>query len=763
MAILTSPALYTVEIRDQFGRLVIVITRPQQKQFSLYRNKPGSAQFVLDLYDPQALPQYLVNSVNQIVFRRNQVPVFAGMLMYHEPKVDDSDTQKEVDITATGYFDLLDYRMITTDFPGFDALHNKLPFPPTDIGEIAWTLIDYAQFPVPNADDTTQSTVAIDGVISVQQSFLAPGTSNLRQLKFVIQNGSLFQGRVGSATSNTLTDNSASWTPNAFVGGTIVINSGTDSGDSQIIASNTSNTVTLYGSSPIVSGTATSATANTLTDTSKSFTPGALVGGSIELTGGTDAGDSAIIIANTSNTVTISTTWGVVPDNTTTYNISKSLNNGGVTSVTGSTLTDTNQSWLTNALVGKTISITAGTDSNDAAEIIANTSNTVTISGTWLVDPDTTSTYQITPELNGNWALTPDTTSTYQITPATPLTTGNLTVQLINDLNGLPKGTVIPNSFQSIPLTSVPSSLSWFEVDYSSGPNVSLIEGQKYWLSLALDTVQTPGNTVNVQVLNTDFYPLGMAYSLQNPALFTPDEDLQFFVLMNDNSYTMTKNTYLDIEKGTIQQSFRLAPTFDQYKHIKAAIEDMSTTYNGIDFAINVTIDPVTNFMSKFFNVYYPSIGVINTSLPFTYPGNIKKIEKPKDGTTLINEVYMRGQGSGTAQLTTIVRDNESILTYGVRQVDQSEPDIPDLQTLTSQGQEYIRVNKDPSDLPAVFLDGNFPPALGAYGIGDLIQVSINDPRAPILNFSSQYKIEEIDVTVDDDGVEEIQLNCSPV
>lgn len=759
-----SPAIYLVELRDPYGRLVTVLARPQQKQFSLYRNKPGSCQFVLDLYDPQATPLNLANSINSVVFRRNSTPVFAGQITYHEPKVTDSDS-KTVDVVATGYFDQLDYRMVTNDYPGFDAIHNKLYFAPQDAGQVAWTLINYAQFPVPNADDSTASTVTIDGVKTVQQSFQASGTALLKMLKFVVQNGSFFSGTVKSATTTTLTDTSASWSTNAFVGGTVSITTGTDSGDSQIIVSNTATAITLYGNNLVYTGTATSTGTTTLTDSGASFpTSGnGLKGGTLAITGGTDSGDNRIIFSNTSTTITIVGAWQTTPDTTSTYTATTSICNGLATSATTSTITDSNQSWLTNALVGKAISITSGTDVSDAASIVSNTATTITIQGTWLLTPDTTSTYQITPQLTGTWSLTPDNTSSYSIIPATPLTTGNLTVSLINDSGGTPTGSVVANSTKTIAMNTIPNTLGWFEIDYAASPGVSLTGGQTYWLSLSLDTVQTAGNGLLVQVLNTNYYQNGKATSLTNPTLFTSDQDIQFFVLLTDNSYQMTKNTYMGIQQGTIQPSFRIAPIFDRYKHIKAAIEDLSTVWNGIDFSITVQIDPATNYMTKYFNVYYPGIGQQNTALNFSYPGNIKKMNKPKDGTKLINEVYMRGQGSGTAQLLAVARDNSSLASYGVRQSDQSQPDISDQTTLTSFAIEYIRVNSTPSDLPGMILDGNMPPSIGTYGIGDFIAISVNDPRAPILSFNQSYRCEALSTTIDDDSVEEIEIQLSNI
>ena len=68
-------------------------------------------------------------------------------------------------------------------------------------------------------------------------------------------------------------------------------------------------------------GTVTSATSNTLTDTSKSWATDIWKGRYVEITGGTGAGQIRLILSNTSDTLTLSASWAVVPDSTSTYRI----------------------------------------------------------------------------------------------------------------------------------------------------------------------------------------------------------------------------------------------------------------------------------------------------------------------------------------------------------------------------------------------------------------------------------------------------------
>jgi hypothetical protein len=74
--------------------------------------------------------------------------------------------------------------------------------------------------------------------------------------------------------------------------------------------------------SPVHTGTATSATASTLTQTGAGWTSNAFKDFSIEITGGTGAGQTRRISAHSSQTITgLSSNWTVTPDATSTFKI----------------------------------------------------------------------------------------------------------------------------------------------------------------------------------------------------------------------------------------------------------------------------------------------------------------------------------------------------------------------------------------------------------------------------------------------------------
>jgi hypothetical protein len=514
---------YSVECRDGYGQLVANILRPQNKSFSLYRNKAGACTFTLDLFDPQA--NYDIFKLNQydIVFRRLGTPIFAGQISMVTPHIDGDD--KKMDITATGYYDLLDSRYITMDYPGYDALHNNVPFADTDSGEVIAQLIENTQFPL----TSEYAQLLSSSTISFNQSFIPAGDGSITEIRLLLTNTSAV--------------------------GNIMLGLYTDSSDSP----------------------------NTL-------------------------------VANSQITVASST---------------------------------------------------------------------------------------------------------------------------------------------------IPTDMSWVTFNYSSN-NPVLSTGVKYWIKLTTDTNQATNCGIAWSWLNSyDFYTNGRAYSPENPSLFTPTTDFQFFIKSSDNSFQMTKNCYLGFNKGTIATSFDIAPVYTLYKKMKSCIDDVSSNHDGVDFNFTVSIDPVTNLMTKYYNVFYPRQGVDNTSLIFQYPGNIKKISKSYDGKNMVNETAVRGQGSGIDQVIVTIPDPTSIQTYSLRQDVDQESDVPDEATLTTLGQEYVRIRKDPLDLPEVTLDGNVEPFVGSYGIGD--QIYINAQFTTVIDISQIYRIEELNCVIDDNDMEEVNLTLSIV
>ena len=79
--------------------------------------------------------------------------------------------------------------------------------------------------------------------------------------------------------------------------------------------------VNITSVSSINNGTATSATANSITDTSKTFTADEFQNKFLVITGGVGVGQAMLITSNTDTTITTTKNFTVTPDNTSTYKI----------------------------------------------------------------------------------------------------------------------------------------------------------------------------------------------------------------------------------------------------------------------------------------------------------------------------------------------------------------------------------------------------------------------------------------------------------
>lgn len=86
--------------------------------------------------------------------------------------------------------------------------------------------------------------------------------------------------------------------------------------------------------SAIDSGTSSgSNTAVNFNDTTKTWTTNVYVGGAVKITGGTGSGQTRIIASNTSTQLNVVDAWGTIPDNTSTYQIYESKAFGNVWSL----------------------------------------------------------------------------------------------------------------------------------------------------------------------------------------------------------------------------------------------------------------------------------------------------------------------------------------------------------------------------------------------------------------------------------------------
>lgn len=136
---------------------------------------------------------------------------------------------------------------------------------------------------------------------------------------------------------------------------------------------------------------------------------------------------------------------------------------------TGTTLNDTNQSWLTDEWAGRTISITGGTNSGNVCNVASNTGTQITISGcaglnNWATVPDTTSTYAISGPGNVSGTSTGGNTGTTLNDMSQSWTTNQFTGQSITITGGTNSGDVcqiVGNTATQVTISSCNGAATW--------------------------------------------------------------------------------------------------------------------------------------------------------------------------------------------------------------------------------------------------------------------------------------------------------------
>lgn len=141
-------------------------------------------------------------------------------------------------------------------------------------------------------------------------------------------------------------------------------------------------------------GYATSATASSLVDSTKSWLLGQWTGYKVRIISGTGiANGEQAITASNSTSITVASWAAATPDSTSKYII---MDTFGTVTTGGSTtvITDATKNWVSGALVGKRVRVMSGVNTGVEVAITANTATTWT-TGTTLTSTTTDMTYSI--------------------------------------------------------------------------------------------------------------------------------------------------------------------------------------------------------------------------------------------------------------------------------------------------------------------------------------------------------------------------------
>jgi hypothetical protein len=188
------------------------------------------------------------------------------------------------------------------------------------------------------------------------------------------------------------------------------------------------------------------------------------------------------------------------------------------------------------------------------------------------------------------------------------------------------------------------------------------------------------------------------------------------------------------------------------------------TERNYVDQNVRDAIVNLTNLADGQFDIRFnydrsfETFGQIGSNRPgskFTYPYNIKGGTVPHTAQNLYNYIIGLGSGFGEETLRTETADAVSRGNYGTRQKIVSFNSVSVQQTLDENSYAYLQRVKDILELPKFSVSGA-QADLSIIGIGDRVPVQVLGHTSLPLN--GTYRIEQIDVSLDENDAEDINI-----
>jgi len=157
----------------------------------------------------------------------------------------------------------------------------------------------------------------------------------------------------------------------------------------------------------------------------------------------------------------------------------------------------------------------------------------------------------------------------------------------------------------------------------------------------------------------------------------------------------------------------------------------------------------------KKFNTY-ASLGSDREDVVLTYPGNVETMTAPRNGQTIFNHIDGIGSGFGDEAITSTADDAVSQMTYKRRELPLSFNGVSLQNTLDQKTDAELDKRRDILQLPQMTINGE---------LFDLSDLSVGDRPVLVVkghpyidNIDGLYRIEVIDVTVDENESEAITL-----
>jgi hypothetical protein len=212
-------------------------------------------------------------------------------------------------------------------------------------------------------------------------------------------------------------------------------------------------------------------------------------------------------------------------------------------------------------------------------------------------------------------------------------------------------------------------------------------------------------------------------------------------------------------QAGDTSNDFGIDLGPNQYDTGLSDTERNYTDQNVRDAIVNLTDLSDGNFDFRFnydrsFETF-AQIGADRPATKFIYPYNITGGTVPRTASNLFNYVIGIGSGFGDEALRTETADGISRANYKTRQTIQTFNSVSVQDTLDKNAYAYLQKVKDILLLPKFNVSGAFA-NLDSLGVGDRVPIAVQGHT--MLPLDDTYRIEQLDVSLDDNDAEDIAI-----
>lgn len=161
-------------------------------------------------------------------------------------------------------------------------------------------------------------------------------------------------------------------------------------------------------------------------------------------------------------------------------------------------------------------------------------------------------------------------------------------------------------------------------------------------------------------------------------------------------------------------------------------IDNLLTLDNGFDTYVQVQY--LAGVPSKTLLLGWPRLGQIasNSGLTFEFPGAIQKFWFPENASNAATQLHTIGKGDGAATLQGHYTDVVQLTSgYPLIEKQLSLKDFGTQALLNARTISEGLKRRVPITVPTILVYANRDPIFGSYGLGDDVQIVINDVRFP--------------------------------